>query len=100
MGVLYQGSVQAESNAAVPVGPSSDSQHFKSLRRGVLRAFWDLKAENGVFFFGQKSFSDSTFSFFLLIFFQRHFRVARDSIRRKGRKKELQGREEERIRRE
>ena len=29
---------------------SSDSQHFKGLRRGVLRAFWDLKAENGVFF--------------------------------------------------
>ena len=28
----------------------SDSQYFKDLRRGVLRAFWDLKAENGVFF--------------------------------------------------
>jgi hypothetical protein len=41
----------------------SDSQHFKGLRRGVLRAFWDLKAENGVCFFGQKSFS-TQFSLF------------------------------------
>jgi hypothetical protein len=43
---------------------SSDSQHFKSLRRGVLRAFWGLKTENGVFF-GQEAFLGSTFSFFL-----------------------------------
>ena len=42
----------------------SDSQHFKSLRRGVLRAFWDLKAENGVLFFRTEVFLDSTFSFF------------------------------------
>ena len=44
----------------------SNSQHFKGLRRGVLRAFWDLKAEHGVFF-GQKSFSTqfSLFSCFL-----------------------------------
>jgi hypothetical protein len=34
---------------------ASDSQHFKGLKRGVLRAFWDHKTENGVFF-GQKSF--------------------------------------------
>ena len=44
-------------------GAESDSQHFKSLRRGVLRAFWDLKAENGVFF-RTEVFLDSTFSFF------------------------------------
>jgi hypothetical protein len=24
----------------------SDYQHFKGLKRGVLRAFWDLKTEN------------------------------------------------------
>jgi hypothetical protein len=45
---------------------SSDSQHFKSLRRGVLRAFWGLKTENGVFFFGQKSFSTSISLFSLV----------------------------------
>jgi hypothetical protein len=43
---------------------SSDSQHFKGLRRGVLRAFWDLKAENGVFF-RTEVFLDSMFSFLL-----------------------------------
>jgi hypothetical protein len=41
----------------------SDSQHFTSLRRGVSRAFWDLKTENGVFF-RTEVFLDSTFSFF------------------------------------
>jgi hypothetical protein len=41
----------------------SDSQHFKSLRRGVLRAFWDLKTENGVFS-GQEAFLGLIFSFF------------------------------------
>ncbi len=41
----------------------SDSQHFKSLRRGVLRAFWDLKAKTGCFF-GQKSFSTQLSLFF------------------------------------
>ncbi len=46
----------------------SDSQDFKSLRRGVLRPFWDLKAENGVFF-RTEVFLDSTFSFFSLDFF-------------------------------
>jgi len=45
----------------------SDSQYFKGLRRGVLRAFWDLKAENGVFF-RTEVFLDSIFSF-LLIFY-------------------------------
>jgi hypothetical protein len=45
----------------------SDSQHFKGLKRGVLRAFWDLKTENGVFF-GQKSFL-TQFSLFSLDFF-------------------------------
>ena len=44
----------------------SDSQHFKGLKRGVLRAFWDLKTENGVFF-GQKSFL-TQFSLFFLEF--------------------------------
>ena len=44
---------------------SSDSQHFKGLRRGVLRAFWDLKAENGVFF-RTEVFLDSIFSFLLI----------------------------------
>ena len=44
---------------------TSDSQHFKSLRRGVLRAFWDLKAENGVFF-RTEVFLDSIFSFLLI----------------------------------
>jgi hypothetical protein len=43
----------------------SDSQHFKGLKRGVLRAFWDLKTENGVFF-GQKSFL-TQFSLFSLV---------------------------------
>ena len=46
---------------------NSDSQYFKGLRRGVLRAFWDLKAENGVFF-RTEVFLDSIFSF-LLIFY-------------------------------
>ena len=41
----------------------SDSQYFKGLRRGVLRAILDLKAENGVFF-RTEVFLDSTFSFF------------------------------------
>jgi hypothetical protein len=50
----------------------SDSQHFKSLRRGVLRAFWGLKTENGVFF-GQEAFLGSTFSFFSGFSFQRNF---------------------------
>ena len=50
---------------------SSDSQHFKGLRRGVLRAFWDLKAENGVFF-RTEVFLDSIFSF-LLIFLSNAF---------------------------
>jgi hypothetical protein len=44
----------------------SDSQHFKGLKRGDLRAFWDLKTENGVFF-GQKSFL-TQFSLFFLEF--------------------------------
>ncbi len=43
----------------------SDSQHFKGLRRGVLRTFWDLKAENGVFF-RTVVFLDSIFSFLLI----------------------------------
>ena len=43
---------------------ASDSQYFKDLRRGVLRAFWDLKAENGVFF-RTEVFLDSIFSFSL-----------------------------------
>ena len=42
----------------------SDSQYFKDLRRGVLRAFWDLNAENGVFF-RTEVFLDSIFSFSL-----------------------------------
>jgi hypothetical protein len=41
----------------------SDSQHFKGLRRGVLREILDLNAENGVFF-RTEVFLDSTFSFF------------------------------------
>ena len=57
----------------------SDSQHFKSLRRGVLRAFWDLKTENGVFF-GQKSFL-TQFSLFSLEFLKRHFLLAQDPRR-------------------
>ena len=52
----------------VPLRYSSDSQHFKGLRRGVLRAILDLKAENGVFFFRTEVFLDSIFSF-LLIFY-------------------------------
>ena len=40
-----------------------DSQHFKSLRRGVLRAFWGLKTEN-VVFFRTGAFLESTLSFF------------------------------------
>ena len=57
--------------AAQSRGRGSDSQHFKSLRRGVLRAFWDLKAENGVFF-RTEVFLDSIFSF-LLIFLSNAF---------------------------
>jgi len=48
---------------------ASDSQYFKDLRRGVLRAFWDLKAENGVFFRTEchtEVFLDSIFSFLLI----------------------------------
>ena len=48
-----------------------DSQHFKSLRRGVLRTFWGLKTENGCFF-GQKFFS-TRISLFSLDFLKRHF---------------------------
>ena len=47
------------------IGVQSDSQHFKGLRRGVLRAFWDLEAENGVFF-RTEVFLDSIFSFLLI----------------------------------
>ena len=43
----------------------SDSQHFKGLRRGVLSAILDLKAENGVFF-RTEVFLDSIFSFLLI----------------------------------
>ena len=43
---------------------------YKGLKRGVLRAFWDLKTENGVFF-GQKSFL-TQFSLFSLEFLKRH----------------------------
>ena len=34
----------------LPLPFHSDSQHFKSLRRGGLRAFWTLKQKTGCFF--------------------------------------------------
>jgi hypothetical protein len=52
-----------ESEHSVEKVKTGDSQYFKGLRRGVLRAILDLKAENGVFF-RTEVFLDSTFSFF------------------------------------
>ncbi len=63
----------------------SDSQHFKGLKRGVLRAFWDLKAENGVFF-RTEVFLDSIFSF-LLIFYVTIFSPHETSTRGSGRER-------------
>jgi len=53
-----------------PLGVS-DSQHFQSLRRGGLRAFWGLKTENGVFFRTEAFLRLN--SLFSLDFLKRHF---------------------------